>query len=162
MGEQDSRPEGSANVHVLTASTNSAQAMWLTLVLHSAFAAFAVTTISKCDPGHGLIGVQICAVHWASLLGILPGPSFLVHRRLWWRPSPDDTKVMLLFLIGVLHFLGLGVLEFMALEPTKIHTFTDALYFCFVLLTTVGYMGIPFRPPRRPHGCSRLPIPRTA
>lgn len=113
--------------------------MWLTLVLHSAFAAFAVTAVSKCDPGHGLIGVQICAVHWAFLLGILPGPSFLVHRRLWWRPSPDDTRVMLLFLIGVLHFLGLGVIEFMALEPTKIHTFTDALYFCFVLLTTVGY-----------------------
>ena len=48
---------------------------------------------------------------------------------------------MIFFLIGMCHFLGIGIVEFHHLEAASgnIQTFADALYFCFVLLTTVGY-----------------------
>ena len=53
----------------------------------------------------------------------------------------DDPWLMIFFLIGMCHFLGIGIVEFHHLEAASgnIQTFADALYLGFVLLTTVGY-----------------------
>ena len=69
----------------------------------------------------------------------MPVPSILVRKRLWWSPPADDPWLMIFFLIGMCHFLGIGIVEFHHLGGERnIQTFADALL-CFVLLTTVGY-----------------------
>ena len=48
---------------------------------------------------------------------------------------------MILFAVGIVHFLGVGVVEFSnsASHVDFEATFVDLLYFCMVLVTTVGY-----------------------
>ena len=57
-------------------------------------------------------------MHCALLFGLI-GPS---NSRFWWVPSPDDNAVGvgILFFIGVVHIMGVGVISFQHLEQPGI------------------------------------------
>ena len=115
-----------------------------TLLCHSAVVATNLALLAASED-RGLSSLQICALHCAFLLGTMNPPSVLVRWNLWWSPAPDTYGALLMFAIGIAHFLGVGIVEF-GNQTERIDmgsladlTFVDRLYFCMVLITTVGY-----------------------
>ena len=132
-------------VDVIGPQNQRKEGILLTIAIHVAVAAIDLSLLYAIPAsGGGIVSVQIVAVQFAFLIGVVPGPDFLANRGLWWMPKPDDEKIIVLFFIGLVHFFGVGIIEYVKLEE-GIETFIDGLYFVMVLLTTVGY-GNTFAP----------------
>jgi hypothetical protein len=91
----------------------------------------------------GTVTLQICVLHVCLLLGMW-GPTPGSGGRFLWVPSPihEVKAVALLFLVGIVEFIGVALLYYADAEKHGTFaggTFIDRLWFCFVLLTTVGY-----------------------
>ena len=116
----------------------------LTIGIQTTLAVLHLIFLQAAGSDNGFGAAIIAALHCATLLGLLGGPQVLQKRGLWWSPPPDSYGALLLFLIGFVEYLGVGVIAFGKFEQTMT-TFTDRLYFVIVLLTTVGY-GHTFTP----------------
>lgn len=113
----------------------------VTTLVHCAFAGAVFALIAnRAQP---FLALQPSLAHIAVLLGVWgPRPGSFKHL---WVPSPAEEKLAsaLFFAIGFVEFVGVAILGFGVFEPDW--SFLDRLWFCFVLLTTVGY-GNSFTP----------------
>ena len=128
----------------------SLQGKVVTTLAHSFFVAFIFAVMESSPIGLGAPAIQVCAVHIALLLGVW-GPKPGRHAHIW-VPSPVHEKfgVALFLLIGLVFYVGVAVIHYRKTEQAaggtfENGTFVDRLWFCIVLLTTVGY-GNTFTP----------------
>ena len=125
----------------------SAPGKIFTVCVHLGVTAVLLALIISCDQAIGVMSMQITAAHCAVLLGVAgPKAGTFTH---WWVPSPihEIIGASALFTIGLVQYILVGVYTFEALESGFFNpegafadsTFIDKLWFCFVLMTTVGY-----------------------
>ena len=90
-------------------------AMVITLVVHAAIACSMILLVYyNPNPLFSLFFIHLSTAHCLAVLGYI-GPS---RGRFWWVPSPDTEPqgVMALFIIGAVHFLGVGLQTFYRIE----------------------------------------------
>ena len=124
-----------------------------------------VTSIFHCAITAGILLIQynalqpvgapalhVSGVHIAVLLGLW-GPQAGSHRHVW-VPNPVHEKfgVTLFLVLGLVEYMGIGMIEFNVLEGDAASGgvfansgWVDLLWYAFLLLTTVGY-GNTFTP----------------
>jgi len=87
----------------------------LTTGVHLGIAAFFLDMIYMESNPLGTIAMQVCAAHFAFLLGLW-GPASGQYSW-WWVPSRDDGLGGTLFVcIGLVHYIGVGVISYDKLE----------------------------------------------
>ena len=93
----------------------SANVCWtgviVTLLCHAVVVAVNLTLLAASED-RGLSSLQISALHCAVLLGMMRPHVALLRWRLWWEPAADTYGALLLFGIGIVHFLGVGIIEY--------------------------------------------------
>ena len=131
----------------------------VTTLFHCGIVAFILGLMAAAPHlmGLGDIAIQLTAMHIALLLGLW-GPKAGSFKHVWVPDPVHETMGVALFLvIGIIHYIGVAMIHFYktegrdALGPGMHGTFgeepkfIDMLWFCMVLLTTVGY-GNTFTP----------------